>query len=229
MGVTDMLAERLARACVLSAGLAVAYPAQAAVIFDNGAPDLVNAFFSDTMADHPFAGNPFQVADDFSFASAHSLTDVHWFGAYAFENTPGLDSFLIRIFPDDGGVPAADPIHEFAVGDGDRTDTGLIVAIAFNLYSYSALLPQTPLDPGTYWLSIVNDLADADDDWYWATSNDNAGNGRNRMADDDPWSPLDAELAFALTGDAAIPEPGTLALVGAALAGLILRQRRARP
>ena len=89
-------------------GIAAGTPAMAGIIFNNGAPDLNNAGESDF-------DFPFQQADNFSLApGAETIRDVHWWGIYAFINTPTApDNFTIRIFADNGGVPAVNSLFNF--------------------------------------------------------------------------------------------------------------------
>lgn len=201
--------------------------AQAGVIFDNGFPDLNDAYFSD------FDGAAFQGADNFIFRVDSTVRDVHWWGTYAFGLTPpDADDFTIRIFNDDGGVPEDDPFYEVSVGNAvNRVDTGLLILGTFPLYSYSAVVTDVALLAGTtYWLSIVNNTVDdLDDEWYWATSNSAAGDAQIRVTDDGVWDPIGVELAFNLTDDAGIiPEPSTVVMAGVgglALLGVGLRRR----
>jgi hypothetical protein len=188
-------------------------------IYDNGPPDLSIAVLSDFKDGR-------QSADNFSLAPlASTITDVHWWGAYFFGNTPTApDAFTIRVFADAGNVPAVSPLAERFVGDVGRTPTGQ--AIGSDLYEYSAIVDPIVLDPSTtYWLSIVNNTAaDRDDLWYWAV---HASIGDGAVRDDEgvAWTGsgqfINPDVAFSLTGPI-VPEPstfvlatcGTLALVG---------------
>jgi hypothetical protein len=167
---------------------------------------------------------PSQQADDFQLQSgASTITDIHWWGLYAFNDTPTApDDFTIRFYDDDGGSPAIDPLHEFAVGDVGRVDTG-VDRLGRDVYAYSADIAALTLAADTtYWLSIVNiTVADTDDDWFW--SYEPGGNGYRRDGEDEAWSPTTStrQLGFQLTNDAvAVPEPASLTLFGVGLAGL---------
>ncbi len=226
--------SRIAILCAL----VFAAPTQADgdVIYDNGAFDTDNAFLSDLHASFPE-----QSADDFVLTSGQStITDVHWWGVYSDlgvlggNNAPdGPDDFSIRIFADAGAAPGAIPIHDIAVGDAVRVDTGIDTTSGFDIYAHSADIPATPLVAGaTYWLSIVNDTAADNDQWFWATSPAVIGdNSWFRTVDGNAWiasTLFNEDLAFNLTNDA-VPEPSSLALLVLGTMALIgIRRRRVR-
>jgi len=95
-------------------------------------------------------------------------------------------------------------------------DTGLDIVGTFDIYAYSATIPDTTLVAGSYLLSIVNNTAgDADDDWFWATSSQ-SGMFWFRNFEGDSWIAFEAELAFNISGPsspAGVPDTGTSALL----------------
>ncbi len=200
-------------------------PATADVIYDNGVPDLTQAWASDF--DGNFSSSYFEQADDFQLQPGQTtITDVHWWGVYSPGNTPGADDFTIRIFEDNGGVPNLAPTHELTNLAVSRADTGADLPNPLDVYAYSVdVTPITLSANTTYWISILNDTtSDIDDDWYWAQSNVN-GNRETRNSDGQVWSLGNGELAFYLT---VIPEPASMTLLGLGVAGLAIRMRRRR-
>lgn len=204
--------------------------ARAAVIFDNGVPDISqSALFSD------FDRNQ-QIADNFFLLpGATTLTSVEFWGVYAFGNSPQpVDEFAIRIFQEN----AVDPFEEFQVSvirnvtteDFQFAGGGPFV----DVYRYIADIPETILsDSVTLWLSIINDTTiDTNDGWAWINSAQTTDtNLFFRNGDSQPWSSLSNGInslnnAFVLNGPDSIPEPSTLVMFAVGLAGLGLMWRR---
>ena len=208
--------------------------ASAAIIYDNGVPDLRTASFSDfsPLADD----NPQQLADNFLLQpGATTITTVQWFGAYAPGNTPpATDNFTIRIFEDDGGLPMVNHLHQFQVGNTvNREDTFARLFNFFPVFKYeSDIAPITLTASTTYWLSVINNTSqDLSDDWGWATAAPFGVNDAFRDFDGDPWvldQSTPAQFAFRLRDDTltAVPIPSSMLLFGTALAGWIITSRR---
>jgi hypothetical protein len=166
------------------------------------------------------AGNPpgFTTADDFLIGGGAIITDLSWWG----RSVGGGDNFVFTFYADGGGVPGA-VLHTTGgtlagVPDDPGGPTGPVT-----LYSSTLAAPFAAAAGTRYWLSIFNGAADASWNWLIADSNSNgAVQGTNPGP---PWDRPASDLAFQLS--TTVPEPATLALIGAGL-GLAATARRRR-
>ena len=195
-------------------------------IWDNGTPDQGPLFGSE-----PGGFPNTQVGDDFTLGATATLGQIQWWGGYFSANTPTTpDNFTIRFYTITAGVPSTVVLLSYNVGNVGRVDSGLD-SFGDDIYVYSATIPDTILPAGQYLLSIVNDTtADTDDQWGWATSNQNAGAAWLRDFDAGPWQSYSAEFAFNISGPVngnGVPDTGTSALLFTiGLAALFLVDRR---
>jgi hypothetical protein len=206
----------------------VGVPAEAAVIFDGGAPDQYATFYGDTTYDFS------EVAESFVLSGgSNTITDVHWWGACSTPSNEGVEcpagDFTLAVYDDASGSPGT-VVATFSV-DGAQTSTGNLIGGIYPEYSYSADIAALTLDAGaTYWLGI-SDATSADVIWGWETTDPvDGGDHYQRLSGN--WIDIPFNnLAFNLTGTTVtngVPEPATLGFFGAALAGLGAFRRRRR-
>lgn len=186
------------------------------------APNGVNGFFSDETL-------PQSMADDFIIgAGGANLGILTWYGAYFPSNTIVPDQFNIRIHADTGGLP--DGGAAFLNLSNVAADTRAISGgplFGVDEYVYTINLGGLHLDAGTYWLEIFNNTSQNTDNWFWETGDLDAVNGRfgDAFALETPgvgWLSNPSDNAFSI--QAAVPAPGTFALLG--LAGIASVRRR---
>lgn len=109
-----------------------------------------------------------QIAGNFSLSQATAVGSFSWFGRYnAILSLTNPVAFSVRFFADAGGVPSVLPLAVFDVMV-DALDTGLTFG-GIPWFSYSIPLALT-LNPGTYWVSVVESDPRNLIEWRWGAS-----------------------------------------------------------
>ncbi len=145
------------------------------VIHTGGASALVtppvDAFSSD-------ADTPAFRAVEFTLGTGGLAQGITFEGTYASAQTLGTDEFTVAIFDDNGvdtDLPGNLLVGPIPIQVVSRTDTG-VDEFGLDVFRYQGNLESSvTLNPGNYWISIVNDTSsDPDDDWRWTAASSSA-------------------------------------------------------
>lgn len=206
----------------LLAASCLAMPANATVIYNNGAPDSYNGNDATQWIQ----------AEDFMFAGGANVAGagVYLAGVGGVGNWDG--AFTYYLFADSAGAPGA--VLQSGAVSPTVTDSGTPWCCGGDSYLFGFDFGSTfnAAAGSTYWLGIHASTDFNRDDIYWVTTglNGTALGQESDLGTMDNWISNSQEHAFYLTDAGAVPEPGTWAtmLLGFGMVGAAMRFRRSR-
>ncbi len=197
--------------------LVLSAPAYAAVLYSQ--PYDNQGILNASQNDAGGLGNFASTYDNWNISPGglYTINEVKFTGGY-FNGDPGtITGWTVNVYFDSAGQPGS--LQHTAHIDGNGGES----LLGDNIYTYDITgLSFQELSGIPYWLSVVPDLK-FPPQWGWAT-----GTGGDGIAYQDFFnnrSQLGADQAFELDGTA-VPEPGTLVMLGTGVLGLAGAIRR---
>ena len=219
---------------ILALTLQLVATAQAATLWDNGAPNITNLGGSE-MSD------TFQ-AEDFRLGVASDLTGIRFWDLEGAAGGDYTGSIFYQIVNNVGITPAGSPgTTVFSSGLVAPTRVAAGSVLGLSQFQNDFAISVSNLVAGTYWLELHNGplATNAFSDFYWSFTDLNVTNTPTNRgsefalpANGFGWTTNDQEHAFEVFGaprqppPPPLPEPGTTALMAAGIAVLALRRWR---
>jgi len=183
---------------IIIVSLSAAY-AQAAIVFDNGAPTTgpeITGYGADV---------PQLTADDFTVPVGNNvISGAHWWGWGLGDVTgSGIHTFTVKVFGDDNAKPTDAPLLLAFEGSVVGID---VPGSPFPMKSYSVdFAPITVTPEVRYWLSITK-VSPPFSNWVWFAHSGSAG-VHAQQGTLGIWTVFPGEAAFYLVSS--IPEPAS--------------------
>lgn len=170
-------------------------------------------------------GNFATAYDNFTLGASYDIDGFGWTGSYFNPPTQGtITAFTLTFYSDALGAPGAVIWSGSGAGNFGETSIGNDVnGSPTYVYFGGALGGFTATANTQYWVSIVADLG-FPPQWGWESGT--GGDGMAYQSFLGTSNPIEADLAFDLTGTPAVPEPSSYALFGLGLLGLAGIARR---
>jgi hypothetical protein len=223
--MADSFRHRLALVAVTAMLLMFAAPswgAQVLVYAQN--PNYIGLYASQN--DPSTFGLFAQSYDNFTLASATTVTEAQWVGGYYNPQSAGtITGWTVGFYADNAGQPGALLSSFTFAGNGSETFLQNDSLGDPNYLYTSGSLSFAAAAGTTYWLSVVPDVA-FPPQWGWGTSSQ--GDGVAWQDYFGSGSQIPSDLAFALykTQQTGVPEPGSLMLLGSGIVGIAATLRR---
>ncbi len=178
----------------------------------------------------------FRTFDNFELTQTALVTEVTWQGSYNdFVNPsnnpadPNTISFELVFWSDAAGEPGIALLSQtLPIANVSATFVGLTSPSSFNVFNYVTDLPIPFLaQSGTpFWLSIFSNSSSFTPLWGWRTGSGGDGMSFQENLATGAEGAVNFDRAFSLSGQNAVPEPGSLVLTTLGLAAAMLRGRR---
>ena len=150
------------------------------------------------------------------------VESFHWVGGYFNPPNQGpITGWTLNLYNNGVGGPGGQIATGFFPGTGGETFIANVNG--FPIYVYWLYFQSFDMAPGTYWASVVPDLG-FPPQWGWATATGGTGTG-GYACFFGSCGLTGTDFAYAVDGKA-IPEPGTLIMLGTGILGLAGTLRR---